>query len=49
MPADERASLEADMLSAPAPVRAAFAVQGSDERVVTWASDFIILRAEKPA
>ena len=49
MPEEERAALEADMLAAPEDVRATFAVRGSDGRVVSWSSDFLILRAEKPA
>jgi hypothetical protein len=48
MPEAERAALEADMIAAPAPVRAAFAVQSADGRVASWSSDFVILRAEKP-
>lgn len=48
MPEEQRAALEADILAAPEHVRAAFAVVDADDRVVSWSSDFIILRAEKP-
>lgn len=49
MPAEARASLEADMVAAPASVREAFAVVVADGRVQSWSSDFILLRAEKEA
>ncbi|HEX3270539.1 MAG TPA: methyltransferase domain-containing protein [Ktedonobacterales bacterium] len=47
LPDDERAALEADMLSAPAPIRDYFAIQEQDGHVVSWTSDYLILRAEK--
>jgi ubiquinone/menaquinone biosynthesis C-methylase UbiE len=47
MPDDERAALEADMLSAPSPVRDYFAIQEQDGHVVSWTGDYLILRAEK--
>src|SRR5690242_3286298 len=49
MPVDERAKLEADMLAAPAEVRQAFEVTARDGHVVSWAADFVIVRAVRPA
>jgi ubiquinone/menaquinone biosynthesis C-methylase UbiE/catechol 2,3-dioxygenase-like lactoylglutathione lyase family enzyme len=47
LPNDERAALEAEMLSAPEPVRGNFAIQEQDGHVVSWTGDYLILRAEK--
>jgi ubiquinone/menaquinone biosynthesis C-methylase UbiE len=47
MPDDERAALEADMLSAPSHVRDYFEVQEQGGHVVSWTGDYLILRAEK--
>lgn len=49
MPADERAALERDVLAAPPAVHAHFAIAVREGRVVSWASDFLIVRAVKPA
>jgi ubiquinone/menaquinone biosynthesis C-methylase UbiE len=49
MPAEARASLEADMVAAPASAREAFAVVVADGRVQSWSSDFMLLRAQKEA
>jgi ubiquinone/menaquinone biosynthesis C-methylase UbiE/catechol 2,3-dioxygenase-like lactoylglutathione lyase family enzyme len=47
LPDAERASLEADMLAAPKPIRDYFAIQEQDGHMVTWTGDYLILRAEK--
>jgi ubiquinone/menaquinone biosynthesis C-methylase UbiE len=47
LPDDERAALEADMLSAPSRVRDYFEIQEQDGNVVSWTGDYLILRAEK--
>jgi SAM-dependent methyltransferase len=49
MPDGERARLEADMLAAPAEVRQAFEVTARDGHIVSWAADFVIVRAVRPA
>ena len=49
MPEDERAKLEADMLAVPDEVRRAFEVTSRDGHIVTWAADFVIVRAVRPA
>jgi SAM-dependent methyltransferase len=49
MPEGERAMLEADMLAAPAEVRQAFEVTAHDGHVTSWAADFVIVRAVRPA
>ncbi len=51
MPSTEIAALEADMLGAPAAVRARFSVAedaGSPGHVSSWSSDFLIALARKP-
>lgn len=49
MPEAARAALERDLLAAPTAVRDHFAIETDGASVLTWSSDFIILRAEKPA
>lgn len=49
MPEDEQAKLEADMLAAPAEVRQSFEVTARDGHIVSWAADFVIVRAVRPA
>jgi len=48
MPEGERARLAADMLAAPDEVRQAFEVTARDGHVVSWAADFVIVRAVRP-
>lgn len=48
MPDSERASLERDMLTAPAAARARFRIEVRDDRVLSWTSEALILRAVKP-
>jgi ubiquinone/menaquinone biosynthesis C-methylase UbiE len=49
MPEGARAALERDLLAAPAAARNHFAIVAEGARVVSWSSDFIILRAERLA
>ena len=48
MPEAERAALERDMLAASPAVREHFAIATAEGHVTSWASYFVILRAEKP-
>jgi ubiquinone/menaquinone biosynthesis C-methylase UbiE/catechol 2,3-dioxygenase-like lactoylglutathione lyase family enzyme len=48
-PAEERRELEADMLAAPPHVRRYFAVHEREGHVVSWAGDYLIMRADKHA
>ena len=45
----ERAALERDMLAQPAETRAYFAMTQEAGRLVSWTTEYVILRAEKPA
>jgi ubiquinone/menaquinone biosynthesis C-methylase UbiE len=47
LPDDERAALEADMLSAPSRVGDYFELQEQDGHVLSWTGEYLILRAEK--
>jgi ubiquinone/menaquinone biosynthesis C-methylase UbiE len=49
MPAAQSDALARDMLAAPAAVRDHLAITSEDGRVVSWSSEFILLRATKPA
>jgi ubiquinone/menaquinone biosynthesis C-methylase UbiE len=49
MPATQSDALARDMLAAPAAVRDHLAITSEDGRVVSWSSEFILLRATKPA
>ncbi len=49
MPDVERAALEHDMLAAAEDVRAYFEIREEAGRVVSWTTDYLILRAEKGA
>lgn len=48
MPEPERERLEADMLAAPESARRHFAVTAENGRLLTWNSDFMILKVIKP-
>jgi ubiquinone/menaquinone biosynthesis C-methylase UbiE len=47
MPAAEQASLEHDMLAAPAAAREYFAIVAEDGHAANWTSEYVILRADK--
>lgn len=47
MPLEERVALEAEILTAPEPARRHFKIEERDERLVSWSSDYVIMRAEK--
>lgn len=49
MALEERAALERDVLAAPPAAHAHFAIAARDGHIVSWASDFLIMRAVKPA
>jgi ubiquinone/menaquinone biosynthesis C-methylase UbiE len=49
MPAEARATLERDMLSAPPAIRAYFAITERGGHVATWGIDLLIVQATKPA
>jgi ubiquinone/menaquinone biosynthesis C-methylase UbiE len=49
MPDAERARLEADMLGAPAEVRAYFEIVEQEGHVASWTADYLIALAAKPA
>lgn len=49
MPDAERAALERDMLAASGDVRAYFEIREEAGRVVSWTTEYLILRAEKGA
>lgn len=47
LPDAERAALERDMVAAPEDARAYFEIREEAGRVVSWAAEYVILRAEK--
>lgn len=47
MPAEERVALEAEILAAPAQARHHFKIEEQDGRLVSWSSDYVLMRAEK--
>ncbi|HEX2347623.1 MAG TPA: methyltransferase domain-containing protein [Ktedonobacterales bacterium] len=48
MPADDAATLEADMLAAPAEARAYFAITpAADGRLASWTMEYAVIRAER--
>lgn len=49
MPDAERAALERDMLAAPEDVRMHFEIREEASRLVSWTTEYVIIRAEKQA
>ena len=47
MPEPERERLEADILAAPEPARRHFALTTENGRLLTWSSDYMVLKAVK--